>query len=338
MGMLVMKKILGITIYTLSIASLFSPPVNASDYLLGTGDLIRIKVHNITGYDSELVVMPNGLITPARIKPVYIPGQSIAEATQTISNAYRKLFKKPVLTIELLKPRNPVVYIAGAVINPGVYTLDAGIGPTPNAWPRISDIIQLAGGIDNNADLSKVELRRPNRDGKAHKTIITNLDIASRTLPHISNIELRDNDRIFVPTQDSSDSALIITNDYSNLSPKKIEILIVGEVKSPGTLSLRPHTGIKTAVSSAGDRTNRASQEILLIRTKGDFVESELLTSWNKVKHTPLGSPGNPILESGDLIIVGKNAIAKVTDTLRTSLEPLRPIIDGAALFRIFGL
>ena len=52
--------------------------------------------------------------------------------------------------VEVAVPVNMVVYITGEVVNPGVYTVLAG--------QRLADVVDLAGGPTNSADLERVNL------------------------------------------------------------------------------------------------------------------------------------------------------------------------------------
>lgn len=63
--------------------------------------------------------------------------------------------------IKLLPPPTPgtvIVHVAGAVINPGVYTI-------PPA-SRVGEVIDMAGGLSNNADDSLINLAQLVEDGE----------------------------------------------------------------------------------------------------------------------------------------------------------------------------
>ena len=81
-----------------------------------------------------------------------------------------------------------------------------------------------------------------------------------------SNINILNNDRIYVPIQkvgkNPNDNRF---NTYSTLSPLQINVLVAGEVNSPGRIELRPDRGIQTAIYAAGGLNNKSSDQILLI-------------------------------------------------------------------------
>jgi competence protein ComEA len=65
-----------------------------------------------------------------------------------------------------------VVYISGAVVKPGVYRLSPGT--------RVADVINNAGGLADGADVNKVNLAQPVKDG-AHIYIPLSAAVISAT-------------------------------------------------------------------------------------------------------------------------------------------------------------
>ena len=43
-------------------------------------------------------------------------------------------------------------------------------------------------------------------------------------------------------------------------------------------------------------------------------------------------------LRQGDVLVVNRNQLAKVTDTMADALEPFNPIIQATSIFRLLGL
>ncbi len=64
---------------------------------------------------------------------------------------------RPIVS-EVLAPTNFMVHVAGAVVSPGLYELQAGA--------RVSDAVELAGGFTNGALESSVNLARLVSDGE----------------------------------------------------------------------------------------------------------------------------------------------------------------------------
>lgn len=51
-----------------------------------------------------------------------------------------------------------------------------------------------------------------------------------------------------------------------------------------------------------------------------------------------LSSDTNPPLRQGDVVVVNRTVLAKVTDGLSDAFSPLTPIVNAASIFRILGL
>src|SRR5208282_2003637 len=97
-----------------------------------------------------LTVMPDGYISLRGVGPVSIAGQTVAEATNTITKAYAHVLSQPRIEILLKDFSRPSVYVAGHVKNPGTYDLR---GAT-----TLFKAITMAGGFLDSAKNSQVVL------------------------------------------------------------------------------------------------------------------------------------------------------------------------------------
>ena len=52
----------------------------------------------------------------------------------------------------------------------------------------------------------------------------------------------------------------------------------------------------------------------------------------------PLSSASNPPLRYGDVVVVNRNQLSKVTDGLEDAFQPLNPILNVSSIFRLLGL
>ncbi len=113
----------------------------------------------------------------------------------------------------VLQRRDPNSFISiyGAVNKPGLYEFVEG--------DKLTDIIKIAGGTLESADIERIEISRLDEQGKIKEKIYVNLkDILNGLAEDIS---LERNDRIFVPEERT------LKQDY--------KVTITGEVKYPGT-------------------------------------------------------------------------------------------------------
>jgi polysaccharide biosynthesis/export protein len=106
---------------------------------------------------------------------------------------------------------NSFVSIYGAVNKPGLYEFVEG--------DKLTDIIKIAGGTLESADIERVEISRLDEQGKIKQKIYVNLKNILNGLAE--DVSLERNDRIFVPEERT------LKQDY--------KVTVTGEVKYPGT-------------------------------------------------------------------------------------------------------
>ena len=91
------------------------------------------------------------------------------------------------------------------------------------------------------------------------------------------------------------------------------------------------------AVLAAGGITRRGSEntvELIRMNSEGEPTVESLKFDPTSV----LSSASNPPLRYGDVVVVNRNHLAKVTDGLQDALQPLNPILNVTSIFRMLGL
>ena len=128
-----------------------------------------------------------------------------------------------------------------------------------------------------------------------------------------------------------------MTSSCSNFAPSTIQVNVVGEVIRPGLVEIRSNAPLSQAILASGGVTRRGSAaRIDLIR-----MDRDGRTTIKQLAYSPdavLSSPSNPPLRQGDVLVVDRNNLTKVTDGMTDALQPLSPIVNAASIFRILGL
>lgn len=118
-----------------------------SDYVLGSGDRVRVVVFGQDDLSGEFKVDGAGNISLPLIQVVKAAGLTLRQLEQTITNKLKPDFlKNPRVSLEVLNYRP--FYIIGQVKNPGSYPYVAGM--------TVVNAIALAGGYTYRASESKV--------------------------------------------------------------------------------------------------------------------------------------------------------------------------------------
>ena len=316
-------------------------------YRLAPGDQLVMSVFKIEGYEAKVEVLSDGTINLPRLGTVLVWGLTLEEARQKITKGYRQILRRPIVYLDLARQRPIRVTVTGEVERPGIYTLqvnaskadiDQGLG-SGGGWPTLVDVIARAGGITAVGDLSSLELMRPSyTNGGQSKRYKFDYLTVLKNGGHAPNPLIYDGDSVRVVRADSPTTTDLIAGSISNFSPALIQVAVIGEVKSPGSIQVPPNSPLAAAVLKAGgiEPIRGSIARVAVIRTERDGS-----TSVKKMTYSPdalLSNPNNPPLRQGDIVVVDRNVRTQITDGMNAALEPLDPIVNAMSIFRVLGL
>ena len=316
-------------------------------YRLAPGDQLVMSVFKIEGYEAKVEVLSDGTINLPRLGTVLVWGLTLEEARQKITKGYRQILRRPIVYLDLARQRPIRVTVTGEVERPGIYTLqvnaskadiDQGLG-SGGGWPTLVDVIARAGGITAVGDLSSLELMRPSyTNGGQSKRYKFDYLTVLKNGGHAPNPLIYDGDSVRVVRADSPTTNDLIAGSISNFSPALIQVAVIGEVKSPGSIEVPPNSPLAAAVLKAGgiEPIRGSIARVAVIRTERDGS-----TSVKKMTYSPdalLSNPNNPPLRQGDIVVVDRNVRTQITDGMNAALEPLNPIVNAMSIFRVLGL
>ena len=247
------------------------------------------------------------------------------------------------------RPRT--VTVVGEVNRPGSYVVVGGSSTTQDSnqggnnsatgnstgaggLPTVTRAIQLAGGITSLADISTIQVRRLTKTG-AEQGINVNLAQLIRNGDTNQDTLVQDGDTIFIPTATDLNPAEATQVANANFSPATIQVSVVGEVRNPGIVNIPPNTPLNQALLSAGgfnnSRARRRSVELVRLNPDGTVTKRDVPINLAQ----GISEQNNPTLRDNDIIVVNRNGIARVGDTLGTALSPVTGVFS---IFRILGL
>jgi polysaccharide export outer membrane protein len=312
-------------------------------YVLGPGDRIRIDIFNIpefSGPENGIhEVLVDGTLSLPMAGVVAVQGLTLAETQAALVASYAPLLTRPPqLTVTLLSARPVRVVVAGEVNRPGTYTIEleaeasgssAGVG---RQWPTLTQVIQAAGGITQQANIKEIQVRRPQRQGEAILT--TSLWDLIRTGDISQDVRLRDGDTIVIPQAIAVLPEEAVAISSANFSPEEMPVQVVGEVASPGGVTLPANATLNQAILAAGgfesSRAQRSTVELVRLNPDGSVdqrtVNVDLAAAANDTT--------NPILRPNDVVIVDRNVAAAAGDTIGLFL---RPFTSLTTVLRLLG-
>ena len=295
-----------------------SPQLETDLYVLGPGDILQLTFLDPTASSvgGGLSILPDGTATLALLGSVQLTGLTIGQATRWLTSLYSRQLLRPQLFLTLTTPRPVKVSVLGEVQRPGLYPLTTGTNPVA--------AIQAAGGITLNADVRNVLLRRrlAGPDGNQKQTVL-NLAELLQFGNQNQNPLLFDGDTLVIARTNQPLPDEVLQLAASNLSPATINVTVIGEVKTPGTLSLRANTPLVEAILKAGGptdwRANTGNVELVRLNRNGTTTREVFKLNYNKGVSNGL----NPPLRDNDTVVVNRSVYGKSVDVLNQVVLPL---------------
>ncbi len=348
--------------------------VRDSGYLLGVGDQLQVSVFNALDYSGEFGVLPGGVLNIPLAGEILVEGLTLQQASDDIATRLSEYVRRPRVTVSLLEARPLQVAIAGEVNRPGTYTLsaeDEDTSATPTLTQAISMaggitqsadirqvIVQRQSPRINQATAAQLPAANDtvSADTTAIDTLTTfnissgrsgatmagnNSNAISVNLWQLlqegqlaADLPLQRGDRIIIPKATSLSPEESLELASASFSPDTVTVNVVGEVESPGSISLPPNPSLNQAILSAGGFNRRARQSsVSLVRLNedGTATQQEIDIDFE----AGVDPESNPLLRPNDTVVVRTNGLNRATDTLGTILSPLN---SGFGLLRLFGL
>ncbi|MGJ5630266.1 SLBB domain-containing protein [Nostoc sp. CALU 1950] len=226
----------------------------------------------------------------------------------------------------LVTPASTDAAQAGATANSGT--------TTPNGLPNVTRVIQLAGGITAQADVRNLRLRRPTRSG-SEQAIDINLWQLLQSGDTNQDIIVQDGDTIVIPTATEINPAEATQLATTTLSPARIQVGVVGEVKRPGLTDVQPNSSLNQAILAAGGfndaRASSDAVDLIRLNPNGSVTKRIVKVDFS----AGINEQTNPILRNNDVVVVNRSGLAKTGDTTNTIAGPLGVIFN---ILRLFGI
>jgi len=306
--------------------------ISINDYTLSIGDTITLSLATAPEYNGSYRIQSNGTANLPVLGQLSLTGLTLQEAESAIETAYvrEELLVAPVATLTLAEISPLQVVITGEVNQPGTYTLPI----TAGQLPTVAIAIDQAGGITQHTDLRNIQIQR--RQPQA-QNLTVNLWALLTEGDHSQNLTLRNGDTLIIPEAPPLDLATAETLATSTFSPDSIQINLIGEVAQPGVMQVPPGTSLNQALFLAGgftSRSRRSSIKLLRLSPNGTVAQRRIEIDLED----SINDETNPLLHDRDVILIGRNTAAEVSDRLSTISAPLNGALSLINLFLPFLL
>lgn len=204
--------------------------VRAADYLLGTGDSIRVHVYEHDDLTTDDRISDRGHITFPLLGEVNIAGMDRGQAAEHIADrlTQKKLVKNPQVSVRLLDSASQQVSVLGQVNRPGTYKI--------SVKRTLLEILAEAGGISAGGDDKILIVRVEN--GATRKFEVDMRDMVGMG-SNVAGLSVQSRDVIYVQ--------------------RAPQFYILGEVQRPGSYRLEWRMTVMQALAVGGGLTARGT-------------------------------------------------------------------------------
>ncbi len=338
-----------------------------SQYIVDTGDILLIKFKDIEIFSREYSVDINGEIFLPEIGFFSVKDQTTQEIESQLLEKYKEVIINPIISVSIAGYRPLNIYIGGEVNRPGLYKLEYKENDevrnrsiptqsnnlnsfkmeqnnisyfekeksriTSNSVPKLFDALRKVDGLTNKADLSNIQIVRKNSNTFGGGTIKANINLLKllKNGDQSQNIRLFDGDYVFIPPSENVLYDQIIDINKTNLNPREIQVFVTGNIPNPGSIILRQNSSLIEAIMAAGGKLNlNGNVQFVRLKINGNSEKRIFRFDDSAIK----GSYKNPILINGDLIVLNKNLLGKVTSVIG---EVGSPIINAYGVYNLFS-
>lgn len=327
------------------------PSVYSDLYTLGPGDQLQLSFLDPSAREvgGPVAILPDGTSTLALLGSVQLTGLTLGQASRWLTSLYARYLVRPQLVLSLTAARPVQVSVLGEVGRPGLYSFGgggAGSGPATatggggggvgggiGSLTTPVSAIQAAGGITLNADIRRVVLRRLAGPGGAEKQTVLDLAQLLQVGNQRMNPILFDGDTLIVTRAEKPLPSEVIQIGISNLSPAAINVTVLGEVKTPGTIAVPANTPLQEVLMRAGGPTPWRSNKsrIELVRLNRNGTTTTEIFDYQPGKSISQGF--NPPLRDRDTVIVRRSIYGKTVDLVNELIAPLTSIVNTFYLY-----
>ncbi len=326
-----------------SITNLPMPNMMARKYPLGPNDVISLKFFGYPELSHDQIrVQPDGYIILDMLGPINVNGMTLVDLYRLLKEKYSYYYKNPKISIDLAETKPFMVYINGAVLNPGSYEVSTNSSFRPmieNAHPEISvnrvsplltSVLTAAGGLSLDADLENIQIKNK-LTREAYTVDLLSLLQADNTA---QDLYLIPGDIVIVPKLEhpsalTSEKYKLYAN--SSFSPRTVPVKVFGYVNNPGLVTLPASNSLSllSAIAAAGGYLKDSAYfppKVYVLRKKDDQGNLEKLAINPQVKEFQL--------MSNDVVYVPQKVIPRIGSFFDFATRVVSPFYFLSSSFR----
>jgi len=190
-----------------------------ASYIIGTGDVLNIKMFGKENDEFETPVSREGKVVLPKLGEYKIAGMTFSEAKAYLKNEIQKKIIGVNIVVTLNELRAIRVFVLGEAYKPGNYLL--------NSLSTVTHAIFTAGGISEIGSLRNIHVKRAGK-------LVQKIDLYELLLKG-----------------DSSNDIMLQSGDVVFIEPVGDTVTVEGQVKRPAIYELKPNETIADVLSMA---------------------------------------------------------------------------------------
>jgi protein involved in polysaccharide export with SLBB domain len=194
-----------------------------TDYVLGPGDEVQLKLWGSIDGDMRLVVDRNGQISIPRVGTVNVAGVKVSQLESVLRGQVSRVYNNYQLSATLGQLRSIQVFVVGQARRPGAYTL--------SSLSTLISALFESGGPSSNGTMRNIQLKREGR-------IVSTIDLYR-----------------FINEGDKSADAKLLPGDVIVIPPAGARVALTGALDTPAVYELAALEEPFGKVVSYGGRT-----------------------------------------------------------------------------------
>ncbi len=237
------------------------------EYLLGTGDEVRINISGAFDYAGSQTVDRNGQISLPKIGTLNLAGLQVKDLEAAVRKQVATVFTNVTVNASLGKLRGVTVYVVGQARQPGTYSL--------TSLSTLVNAVFASGGPGANGSLRNITLKR---GGKT----VTTLDLYD-----------------FIAKGDKGRDALLQPGDVISIPPAGPRVALTGATDMGAIYELKDGTTVQELLAIGGGVPALASALKALV----ERIDPQQPSAPRQVQNLVLNAEGlSQKLRDGDVI------------------------------------
>jgi protein involved in polysaccharide export with SLBB domain len=254
-----------------------------SDYVLGPGDEVLLRLWGPESINSQLTVDASGAIYIPKVGAVHVAGLRYDQLQNALSAEINRIYRNYRFSVSLGQLRSIQIYIVGDARRPGAYTV--------SSLSTVLNALFISGGPNVEGSLRHIQVRR-----------------GSETLPEFDLYDL-------VLRGDKSKDVRLEAGDTIYIPAVGSQVALAGSVRHPAIYELNRETNVGDLLQLAGGLSSTALRgEVRVERIDADQVRKAMTVA--------LDATGREMpLRDGDVLFVNHiSAAYEQSVTIRGNL------------------